>query len=130
MEHWTHSQVLKIKHMFYVKWLCCIIKYNDPTSVFESKEGGSFKQIMWTISAPKILNLAWCANFNDVVASHVTKKGKPAGFYSLSIWVNYPSQLNWVSSKLNFSSWCWNTSQGHSVLSNRDLEISSAHICC
>lgn len=105
-------------------------KYNDPTNVFESKEGGSFKQITQTISVPKILNLVWCANLNDAVASHATKKGKPSVFCSLNIWVNSPSQLNWVNSKLNFSSWCWNASQGHSVLSNRDLEISSAHICC
>lgn len=66
-------------------------KYNDPNNVFESKEGGSFKQrLRGTISVPKILNLVWCANFNDAVASHATKKGRPSVFYSLSIWVNYP----------------------------------------
>lgn len=131
---WNTEHVLKFLELSTCYMLndfaVSLSKYNDPNNVFESKEGGSFKQITWTISVPKILNLVWCANFNDAVASHATKKGRPSVFCSLSIWVNYPSQLNSVNSKLNSSSWCWNTCQGHSVLSNRDLEISSAHICC
>lgn len=76
------------------------------------KKGDCSSKFMWMIYIPKILNLVWSAYFNDIVASHVTKEGKPSDFYSLDM-----PAYNWVNSKLNFSSWCWNTSEGHSVLS-------------
>lgn len=83
-------------------------------------EMGNALKHSWYDYAPKILNLGWSNYFNDIVASSVTKEGKSSSFYSLDTPLGQQF----------FNSQCWSTSEGHCVLSNWDLQISSASTCC